>query len=272
MITKIINFFNKKNIKSKKYSEEEIKEKEIKIKKALKELLRYKKQFSEIYLTEDNITSFDSCLGNNCLGYRPHGFDDNNMQLLLQINFENTYKLENFPNKGILQCWQNNNKTNDEKDLFKIVYHREIENHKLNNNFQEKSFKDTWLDNIQKPLKINFKKPEYKIINYYNINFDKKFQEIVDKFELDIEDESELMEEYISIFEEDFNANHYLGGEAIFSQDDPRDVKDNEICLIHFGDCDLLNILDGGTLNIFIKEESLKNLEFDKAWVSFDTC
>jgi uncharacterized protein YwqG len=233
----------------------------------IKEIIfKNKKNIIPFELSNEPVNYLNSFIGDG-IGYIPDGFSPpENMKLILQINLEESQNLENFPEKGILQVWCSGSEMFEkENNDGKVIYHKDS---RLNSNHQKYELfncEDPFY--LDEPCKINFKNKTTRSITPYTNEFNTLNIENL------IEELTEEEEEFLyDIIDNNIILNHYLGGYPYFTQEDPREDNDNEISLIQLGYCDFLCIGDSGTFQVFITEEDLINLNFNKAWCNWDCC
>lgn len=212
--------------------------------------------------------------------------------LLAQINLSDV-KDPLLPAAGLLQFFISCNDVygyDDEKG-YKVVYHKDIDP-----SVTEASVKAR---GIRAASDLDYKKDEYMpFYNSYGLTFteDKEtishccntFEKVVaDKLKefYNVDMDKVELDSYYKLYsfmnEEDYDylnydamnsgQDHKIFGYPFFTQDDPRSNGENDILLLQI-DSDNQDIMwgDCGVGAFFISEESLKNLDFDKAFFNWD--
>lgn len=270
----------------------------------LKETTKIK--YAKIKVEKGETSPFESNFGGT--PYYPKGFEypfvksltNPNIQvpmtLLAQINFEEVPRLENFPEKGILQifispdddlCGANFDKPTEQEN-YKIFYHADIDKNPEN---QQKAPKirdyisdyDDYCFPVSVPLKLSFE-PAEGYVSTSNYRFDELFLKLYnEETGSDYEDTLDLPDEIFSkLIDELSDEGHRMGGYPFFTQSDPREYneeyKDYNTLLLQIdsetGDDGEDWILwgDCGVANFFIKPEDLKNCKFDDVLYNWDCC
>ena len=196
------------------------------------------------------------------------------MPLFCQINFEDI-KLENYPDKGILQLFAD--KDVDWPTEFKIKYYEDISK-PSQTSFPEIDLKYFF---VQKEVKLSFKKGE-SFINVNDFRFNDLFCEAVkNHYDIDISYWMDLEDEVDVDLDDVFDAfvadSGNVGGYADFTQSDPRDNEldeDYTECLLKI-DSNLnssIEIGDSGIAWVLMREEDLINKNFENAAFDWDCC
>lgn len=265
----------------------------------IKKLDNIARKCINLHFSDEEATVFNSKIGG--MPYLPltmeyPKIEDEPLRFFIQINFEEMPEFENFPNKGILQIFLENDEfmyglgDTIEENRIKIIYHKDIikdenllhknlDNLKFNNNiflfdfpfYDEIGMRDIY---FQKKLvgKISKSYPDftsrYKELEGF---FDYCYKQIENYFK-ETEEEyitKELVEDYfdnIRYLHKEFKATTIkLGGYPTFCQDEFEEIFENKIVLLN-SESDDFNITWGsfGIANFFITEEDLKNLDFSK--------
>ncbi|VEP12852.1 conserved hypothetical protein [Hyella patelloides LEGE 07179] len=242
------------------------------------------KPYIRILLTDNNNpTWWQSKFGG--FPYMPKSFDypkDDNgkaLYLLAQINFEEVPKIEELPDKGILQFYIahddmygydfNNNK---KQHRFRVIYFHNI-------NLQEQ-YLVTDFSFLDKPSKYCFPLKGYSTIKF-QFDYTPINQNYYDLFNIFAYDDTS--EELYDIYEEYLNeitlAGHKLLGNPDFTQNDPRyfwnmGEQEQYILLLQI-DSDINNNIeimwgDCGIGNFFIKKSDLSKLDFSNVLYHWD--
>jgi len=216
------------------------------------------------------------------------------LYLLIQLNFSEMPKLENFPQKGILQifidgeeCYGINWDDPQCQDSYRVLYYDDISNpmpiesvQGLMPEISEET--DLPFENMGDVFTIGFEKGEMAI-TIEDFRFDSMTREIFDSIlpeELqgkDIYDMPVILRDELY---ELFSGSHSrIGGYPGFTQDDPREdrgLEDYELLLqidsesngkesyLMWGDC--------GIANFFIRPDDLKKKDFSKVYYNWDCC
>jgi uncharacterized protein YwqG len=244
-------------------------------------------------------TQFDSKVGG--VPYMPNNFEyprsttnGEPLRLLAQINFEQMPHLEDFPTKGILQFYiQDDEDLSDmygldfdhptTQDSFRIIYHENVD-YTANNIHKLPKFKQSAIDNyiVEHECKLIPTLAEQSIL-LCDVNFEDEIQRVFksiypkatdEDFKTFYEEEEEtIWDEYDS---QDYNrVQHAIGGHPYFTQEDPRYVKpyqDYTVLLLQIDTDDTSGIMwgDAGVGNFFIKPEDLRNLNFSDVLYNWD--
>lgn len=188
------------------------------------------------------------------------------MILLAQINFTELPKLEDYPEKGILQLfitsksWQTNNE-------HKIIFHaNDDEEHHTDFNFLKEELyahSPIYCEHSLKFLK------ETEFCSYKDFRFNIDFDGFdYDDFFMKLNDEQQA--QMRELFEAE---GHKVGGYAYFTQEDPRgyDAKfKNDVLLLQIDSDKKISFGDNGIASIFINRTDLRNKKFDNAYVHWD--
>lgn len=243
------------------------------------------KSYIEIKATKDSqLNLWQSKFGG--FPYLPKTFpypkDSKNqpMVLLAQINFNETPKLDIFPQSGILQFYISNNddlyglnfKDQSDQNGFRVLYFPEI--------IQDKDQLIVNFDFLPKvdmvPLGESCKL-EYSLQHMPVSTVDYHFEEKI--FNTNKPSSDDIKYKIYDQYEELFPAiGHKIGGYPFFTQHDPRaDEKyknDNFILLFQMdtdGDNDIM-WGDAGVGNFFIREKDLQEKDFSKTLYNWDCC
>ena len=241
--------------------------------------------------SDDFTDVFDDKLGGipyfpKDMEYPTHKVTKEPLALLVQLNF-NTFKhIPNYPDHGILQIYISNENsyygmnfddyTND--TAFRVIYHENI-------------IEDTskLIDTIPYDTEGLPYEKEYKLIPtepfkmYASMNIEEFGDVFVDAYnELrndKITDSFDIPNDMFNLLCER-NERHYMwiGGYPTFTQSDPRNGTEysvyDTILLASDTYSDEYDFMwgDAGTAKFFIKEEDLKNLNFNDILFSWDCC
>lgn len=246
-------------------------------------------------LEDESVTIFDSFVyGNPYIpknGEWPKDKNGDCLNLLAQINCKEFKNIENFPKEGILQFFiadddiygmNFDNLTNN--DGFRVIYYKDIDYTVTYEDVLKKGSNYADENNyfpVLKTFKIVFKEPEKEGISIEDYGFNKMFVELYNKeFEEKIEAFWDIDDEISGeIYDnENNNINHKCGGYPFFTQCDPREdgnYENYDILLFQldsdFGNgYDKVMWGDAGIANFFIKENDLKNLNFDNVIYNWD--
>ncbi|WP_349409922.1 YwqG family protein [Pseudalkalibacillus sp. SCS-8] len=203
------------------------------------------------------------------------------MLLLAQINFKELPKLDDMPEKGLLQFF-----ITAEDDLmgldfdnmtkqsnFKILYHPTISSDPsgLISDFSYLEQLNTEFFPIERESSLSFQ-IAYDPVSIEDFRASTLLGKSIDfSFDASEEDE-ELWEAYAGAFR---GEGHKIGGYPFFTQTDPRDdekYKEHEILLLQIDTDDENGIMwgDAGVANFFIKKEDLLNLHFENVLYNWD--
>ena len=239
------------------------------------DLIKYKLDFIKVEakpIEKETVLNFAQ---SKFLGkpYLPIGFKypkDNAgkpMVLLAQLNFSEIPKLENYPEKGILQFYISSEDWYDMAD-YKVVYHEEVKDNETNFDFLTEELYTDFPVYCEHSLSFS-KQEEYGGIE--DFRFDYSFNEL-DFWEFQDKLSKPQQEEMDKFF---YNIGHKIGGYAYFTQGDPRDYeKDakNDILLFQIDTDEQIMFGDSGVANFFINEDDLINKRFEKAYFNWDCC
>ncbi|KAF2340915.1 YwqG family protein [Flavobacterium tistrianum] len=228
------------------------------LKKFEKDLLDYKLNYIEIntYELQKNeiIGITDSkYLGNPYIPISaeyPKDKNGNLMPLIIQINFSEMPKLENYPDSGILQVYLDKSYISNSE--FHIIYHEKIEEYHTDFSFLPNDFYDEVY--IVDEGKISFfLKEEYASTG--DFRFDYKFNGLNEDLLNEIE-----KEQFSKLFN---HCSYKIGGYGSFYfEEDPRidddDSKDDILLLQLDNDVEIHQI--------FINKFDLINKQFDKTY------
>ena len=190
----------------------------------------------------------------------------NPMILLAQINFSETPKLNNYPEKGILQFYISGNNWYDNEA--KVIYHETIEESQTNFDFLKDELYSESPVNYEHSL--TFSKQE-EFGGSEDFRFDYSFNGL-DYWEFEDSLNASQKEEIEKFF---YNIGHKIGGYAYFTQSDPRDYDEkskNDVLLLQIDTDEEIMFGDSGVCNFFINEEDLKNKKFENAYFNWDCC
>lgn len=235
------------------------------------------KECVDIHAEKASTGTFDSKFG-GC-PYFPKGMayplnqEGNPLKLLAQINFEQVPRLNNYPEKGILQFFLDpcdelygcSFDENTEQKNFRIIYHEEIETDesKLLSDFSFVKVEEEMFP-IESEAKLIFTKGT-QIMPAGDFRFDSLIG-ADDKYEHYAE-----LERYYELYG---SLSHKIGGYPGFTQFDPREHyhKDRTELLLQVDSDDAIDIIwgDCGVANFFISEEDLKNKDFSKVLYNWD--
>lgn len=245
-------------------------------------------------------TQFDSKVGG--VPYMPNNFEyphsttnGEPLRLLAQINFEQMPHLEDFPTKGILQFYIQDDEDSDDmygldfdhpttQDNFRIIYHENVD-YTANNTHILPKFKQSTTDNfiVQHECKLIPTLTEQSILLCDDVDFECEFEKAFkslypnatdEDFKKFYEDEEEtIWDEYENKYDDIIP--HTIGGYPFFTQGDPRCVEtyqDYTVLLLQLDTDDTSGIMwgDAGVGNFFIKPEDLKKLDFSNVLYYWD--
>lgn len=243
-------------------------------------------------------TQFDSKVGGT--PYVPNEFEyprstinNEPLQLLAQINFEQMPKLEDFPSKGILQFYIQDTfdtmygldfSTPTQQKDFRVIYHENID-YSANNldkipTIKQCSEFDFIVEKCCKlvPQLINNQAMLMCDVNFWD-TLENIFIEIypnATKQEFEDFCQQDDTDNYIwdNCFNEDL-AYHSIGGYPFFTQSDPREecsYADYTTLLLQLNTDDTCGMTwgDNGIGNFFIKPNDLKNLNFNDVLYYWD--
>ncbi|MET3029070.1 DUF1963 domain-containing protein [Flavobacterium sp. UW10123] len=241
------------------------------------DLLKYKLDFIKIEakpIEKETILNFTQ---SKFLGkpYLPIGFEypkDNSgkpMVLLAQLNFSEIPRLENYPEKGILQFYIPSEDWYDMDD-YKIIYHEEIKNHETNFDFLTEDLYEDFPVYCEHSLNFS---SEIEYGGVTDFRFDYLFNGL-NYWEFE-ETLNKSQKEELENFIYDNNCGHKIGGYAYFTQSDPRDYdinSKNDILLFQIDTDEEIMFGDSGVANFFINKDDLINKRFEKAYFNWDCC
>lgn len=204
------------------------------------------------------------------------------MALLLQVNLKDI-KLDNFPNKGILEIFVNQHLMGIDNNFIVKYYEDNLE-------YQKDSFptidKNEFI--LQKNYKINLKKAK-SYMSFNDFRFENTIKDIADSIMKDVLNidyfvDYDIDKTFGDILNKYFNESGVynpkicIGGYADFTQTDPREdlnIQTKTECLFKLDstyDLDKICIGDAGIIFALISPEDLKKKEFDKSYVDWDCC
>lgn len=218
-----------------------------------------------------------------------HPKDENGkvMMLLAQLNFTDIPKLENMPEKGILQFF-----ISYEDDVYGIDFDEQTNQKNFRTVYYENVITDesllvtdfVYMDEIDKDMlpfteeyKLSFQL-KYEAMSMTDYRFEELIEGVIDlDEEVEVDGETfdmwDVCGEYLS------GAGHKIGGYPCFTQTDPRERETNysgyDILLLQIDTDDGENDImwgDSGVANFFIKEEDLRNLNFSNVLYNWDCC
>lgn len=243
-------------------------------------------------------TQFDSKVGGT--PYIPNGFEyprstvnNEPLQLLAQINFEQMPKLEDFPSKGMLQFYIQDTfdtmygldfSTPTQQKDFRVIYHENID-YSANNMDKIPTIKqcsefDFIVEKCCKlvPQLINNQAMLMCDVNFWD-TLEKVFMEVYpnatkQEFENFCQQDDIDNNIWDSCFNDDL-AYHSICGYPFFTQSDPREdssYADYTTLLLQLNTDDTCGIIwgDNGVGNFFIKPNDLKNLNFNDVLYNWD--
>lgn len=201
--------------------------------------------------------------------------DGNPMALLLQVNLAEI-ELENFSGKGILEVFV------DREAGYPCQYQVKYFDESLEHN---PNIPSVPLDDFitEKPIKISFEKDVCHMC-YSDYRFNDSMIAIVNEvYGVNISTVRELDDtlEYLGDWYEDFFKElsipgGNIGGYPDFTQNDPRNVRSNDMTECVFKIDSMLSkeimIGDSGIFFGLISKEDLQNCNFDKMLVDWDCC
>lgn len=239
------------------------------------DLLKYKLDFIKIDakpIKEETVLSFTQ---SKFLGkpYLPIGIEypkDKNgkpMVLLAQLNFSEIPRLENYPDKGILQFYISSDEWYDMDD-YKIIYHKKVKDYQTNFEFLTQELYNDFPVYCEHSLAFS-EKTEYG--GCEDFRFDYTFNGL-DYWEFEDQLNKPQQEEVEKFF---YNVGHKIGGYAYFTQGDPRDLNKeakNDVLLFQIDTDEEVMFGDSGVANFFINKEDLINRKFEKAYFNWDCC
>jgi len=199
----------------------------------------------------------------------PLDTNSNPMLLAAQLNFEETPKLSDFPENGILQLFLSGTDWYDEES--KIVYHSKAE---MGNEFTvDFSFINQEAYEEMPILKVHQLKFKKSIENggFEDCQFNFQFGDL-DRYEFTENLNEKEEKEFDQYFDTD---GHKIGGYATFTQSDPRDYKGRnkeDVQILQIDSEENIIFGDAGLGHVFISKESLINRDFDKAYFTWDCC
>ncbi|MBD2580313.1 YwqG family protein [Oscillatoria sp. FACHB-1406] len=256
------------------------------LKKYCQEIEATMKPYLEIEpIPNDNTTLWQSKFGGfpyyPVASEYPRSPQGNYLYLLAQINFSEVPPLDNFPDRGILQFYINDDDLYgcdfDEptkQEGFRVIYFPEIELQR-DRLIQDFSFLAP-PENFPLPFNQAFSlKLSRKTVSLTTI--DEESGEIFSGAFIEEGKENEEFEEYLEANGEEMSSSlHRLGGYPNFTQNDPRDSLPPEeepysLLLQIDSECEK-DIMwgDVGIGNFFIQESALKKLDFSHVLYNWD--
>ena len=249
---------------------------------------KYQREYIEISVDPDNdMTVYQSKFGG--VPYLSDGFEypfsrlypDKPLMLLAQINFEEMPKLEDFPEKGILQIYiepeddrffgcDDRIRHFEQKELesqseYRIIYHENIDYSADNSDIIPQMNPCDFP--VPEPKKISFeKKTGYIPYKYGDEDFDEAFLEIYNQYS----DEKVMELEEIFCAEKVFSehVSHKIGG----YQNDVWDAhwKNTDVLLLQIVSRDGIEIGDDGIAHFKITRDDLRSRNFSNVKYSWE--
>ncbi|KEK20305.1 hypothetical protein BAMA_17875 [Bacillus manliponensis] len=218
-----------------------------------------------------------------------HPKDENGkaMMLLAQLNFTEMPKLENMPEKGILQFF-----ISYEDDVYGMDFDEQTSQKNFRTVYYEDVITDEsllvtdfdYMDEIDKDMlpftdeyRLSFQS-KYEAMSMYDYRFEELTEGIIDLDEM-VEVDGETIDMWEVCAEYLHSTGHKIGGYPYFTQTDPRERENNysshNILLLQIDTDDGENDImwgDSGVANFFIKEDDLRNLNFSNVLYNWDCC
>ena len=208
---------------------------------------------------------------------------------MLQVNFSEVPKMENYPESGIMQIFIANDDISgidfDEPDnqaSWRIIFHENIDNAMEVDEIKAlmpdlNEAEDVMLPfDPKKEYKVTFKE-EMQLPSIDTLEFDKIFKEHIGAA-FGIESVSDL-DDAVSdeLFDILCNGGSRIGGYPFFTQYEIREENDTHKLLIQIDSVydDKMDIImwgDSGVANFFITDEDLKNRDFSHVIYNWDCC
>ena len=196
--------------------------------------------------------------------------------MLAQLNFEETPRLEGFPEKGLLQFWIGDDEyfgadldSPENQADFRVRFFPEIEKDtsRLRADFPDWASFDMPLP-TDSSFSIDFEATE-ELMSVADFRFENEFG--ADFFEQFDKRSDAVWEE----FEEISSApGHKIGGYPHFSQEDPRfeEAHPPTVLLFQLDSDDEMDLMwgDAGVANFFIREADLARLDFSHVHFNWD--
>ncbi|RHW38899.1 DUF1963 domain-containing protein [Neobacillus notoginsengisoli] len=209
-----------------------------------------------------------------------HPKDEHNhyMALFAQINFSEVPHIEAMPKTGILQFYLS--PVDDMYGLdfddpysqknFRIVFHEKVvEESELITDF---SYIPDLGDDYESIVEEG--RMKFELIASPVSNGDFRFEELLDA-DLSKPINHKKYEDLLELYTEELAAEgHRIGGYPYFTQMDPREKGDPEILLFQADTDDEIGLMFGdcGVANFFIREEDLRNRNFQNVLYNWDCC
>ena len=249
---------------------------------------KYRREYVELSVNMDvDMTVYQSKFGG--VPYIPNGFEypfsslypDKPLMLLAQINFEEMPKLEDFPEKGLLQIYiapeddrffgcddrisHFEKKELENQSEYRVIYHENVD-YSADNSDKIPSMNPCEFP-VPTPLKISFeKKIGYIPYKYGYEGFDEAFLEIYNKYA----DEEAVELEEIFYAEDVFSEHerHKIGG----YQNDVWDAgwKYTDVLLLQIVSRDGIEIGDSGIAHFTMTKGDLKSRNFSNVKYSWE--
>ena len=227
---------------------------------------------------------------------RKNEFDGKPLVLLAQLNFEQLPHIPDFPTKGILQFFiaaddlygmsPNFGSDMANQDNFRVIYHENI----ITDESQLMSAEDmprySEDDDYYLPFSGEYKltalEPEVMRAEVYDYRFEDVFVNCYNElYGESVEEIWDVVDddEYNALAERNGNADSFIGGYPVFTQDDPRyddSISDCDTVLFELDSVYIpeegIDILwgDMGTGTFLIPRENLKKLDFSRVVYNFD--
>jgi uncharacterized protein YwqG len=192
--------------------------------------------------------------------------DGTPMILLAQINFTELPKLQDYPDKGIVQFFIPS-KSWHTKNEYKIMFHPNDEE-EYRTDFSFLTDKLYAYSPIHCEHSLTFQK-ETEYCGYKDFRFNIDFDGLdYDDFFMKLEEEQQA--QMRELFEAE---GHKVGGYAYFTQEDPRgygsQFKD-DVLLLQIDSDTKIRFGDNGVASILINRTDLKNKKFENAYFHWD--
>lgn len=201
-------------------------------------------------------------------------YDGKPLMLLVQINFgELKDHIDGYPSHGILQFFINDDDTYGSdfngkvNKKYRVIYHEKID-------YDESHLEDIQVDHMEespvlKPVGLNLLVKKERGLSSNDFQFDERLKEICqDILPLDLENNSMFIEQLYDICQ--IARTNKMGGQGVFSQEDPRNDKSMLILLQLVSDEKYMQWGDDGTCHFFIHEDDLKAKRFDRVVYDWD--
>ena len=206
---------------------------------------------------------------------------------MLQVNFSEVPKMENYPESGLMQIFIANDDISgidfDEPDnqaSWRIIFHENIDNAMEVDEIKALMPDLNEADDVmlpfdpQKEYKVTFKE-EMQLPSIDTLEFDKIFKEHIGAaFGIEsISDLDDVAQD--ELFDKLCNGGSRIGGYPFFTQYEIREENDTRKLLIQIDSVydDKMDIIiwgDSGVANFFITDEDLKNRDFSHVIYNWD--